>query len=167
MFVDYSFVIHARYLKSVSIEPSQAHDATVTWSEPGKVKVSADNSWLPQDIGNNVENFSYKGSYEVVVNSDDKMFSRTTLEVENRGNGEVELVAPLDKDFTVDVTRNTLTSFRFNGHNITQNLNENVTKSQFCPNSGRSFTASFNQVDAQMLLQWDTGILNNTGEWKV
>ena len=65
VFVDYSFVIHARYLKSVSIEPSQAHDATVTWSEPGKVKVSADNSWLPQDIGNNVENFSYKGSYEV------------------------------------------------------------------------------------------------------
>ena len=167
VFVDYSFVIHARYLKSVSIEPSQAHDATVTWSEPGKVKVSADNSWLPQDIGNNVENFSYKGSYEVVVNSDDKMFSRTTLEVENRGNGEVELVAPLDKDFTVDVTRNTLTSFRFNGHNISQNLNENVTKSQFCPNSVRSFTASFNQVDAQMLLQWDTGILNNTGEWKV
>ena len=57
---DYWFYIHTRYLKGISFDDmSRAHEATVEWTAPGKVKVSADNSWLPSQIGNGVSNFTF------------------------------------------------------------------------------------------------------------
>ncbi|MBP3739100.1 MAG: T9SS type A sorting domain-containing protein [Muribaculaceae bacterium] len=167
VFSDYYFTIHARYLRSVTMDLLQAHDATVAWNKPGKVTLSADNGWLPQAIGNNVDHFKYVAHYNAVVNVNGNIYSSTTLDAVNTGNASVELAVPLDKDFTVEVTRNTETSFQFYGTTMTQNLNENVIKTEEFLNNVQSITASYNQVDGSMLIDWNTTILKNTGEWKI
>ena len=167
---DYDFRIHARYLKGISMELSQARDATLEWKEPGKMIVSADNSYLPSNIGNNVENFNYSTDYSVVVRAvdDDNVYSRSVFCAENRGSCSTEVAVPLDKNFTVSVTSNTSTSFRFKGTNMTQNLHENrEVVHNFSNNQFNSLTASPNQVEGTMYLAWEGGGLSNEGEFQI
>ena len=164
---DYEFTIHARYLRGVTMDLTVAHNASLNWVEPGKVTVSADNGWLPSDIGKNVDDFVYAGEYAAVVNVEGKIYSRSTFAVENRGSGSATLSVPLDKDFSIDVTRNTLTSFKLGGTAMTQNLKENATTTEYFHNSVSALTAQYNQVNNTMQLKWSTDILANTGEWKI
>ena len=167
---DYDFRIHARYLRGIEMDLSKAREATLEWKEPGKMKISADNSYLPSQIGNNVENFKYSADYNVVIRSEgsDDVYSRGSFSAENRNSNSIELSVPLDKKFTVSVTSNTSTSFRFKGVNMTQDLNENheVVK-DFANNHYSSITASPNQVEGTMDLSWEGGGSGNDGEFQI
>ena len=167
---DYYFNIHARYLKDVSMELTRAREASLLWKEPGKITVSADNNYLPETIGNNVENFQYSANYSVVVRSvgSDNVYSRTDFSAENRGSCSVDLAVPLDQEFVVSVTSNTRSSFKFKGIDMTQNLNENhEVKTRFSNNYYTSLTASPNQVEGTMYLTWEGGGSTSDGEFQI
>lgn len=168
---DYWFYIHARYLKGIDFsEMSRAHEAKIEWNKPGKVKVSADNSWLPSQIGNAVSNFSFSTNYDasVYVPATGKTYSSASFSAKNRGNGSTELDVPLDQDFEVKVTRNTKTSFTFEvGGDVSQNLNEGATQSTTFVNKINKLTASFNQVDGTTSLSWEDNYPSNEGEYQI
>ena len=168
---DYWFYIHARYLKGINFDDmSRAREAQVEWIAPGKVKVSADNSWLPSQIGNGVTDFSFTTAYSasVYVPSTGKTYSSATFSAKNRGNGSVELSVPLDRDFTVNVTRNTQTNFTFEvGGNVNQSLNEGATQSTSFVNGINKIAASFNQVDGTTTITWEDSYPSGQGEYQV
>ena len=64
---DYSFTIHMRYLKDLEMEFEKCKDAQVEWIAPNKVKVSADNTWLPEYT----HTCTYRSSYMAKVVTDD------------------------------------------------------------------------------------------------
>lgn len=167
---DYDFSIHARYLKGIKMELTQAREAALEWKQPGKLTVSADGSHLPSSMGNNVENFQYSADYSVEVRSAGStgVYSRSAFSVVNRGSTDVDLDVPLDEEFTVSVTSNTSSSFRFKGVDMTQNLHENhVAERNFSNNHYSSLTASPNQVEGTMYLAWEGGGSRDEGEFQV
>ena len=168
---DYWFYIHARYLKGIDFgDMSRAREAKIEWTAPDKVKVSADNSWLPSSIGNGVFNFTFNAAYNasVYVPSTGKTYSTATFSAKNRGTGSAELKVPLGQDFTVNVTRNTQTSFTFEvGGDVSQNLNENATQSMSFTGTISSLTAHPNQVEGNVVLQWTSDQKSDDGEYQV
>ena len=86
---DYSFTIHMRYLKGLEMDFEKCREANVAWNSPGKVTVSADNSWLPEEYGLLVYNFNYKSNYNVNIISEGKSYSSHAFDVQNRGNKSI------------------------------------------------------------------------------
>ena len=168
---DYWFYIHARYLKGIDFgDMSRAREAKIEWTAPDKVKVSADNSWLPSQIGNGVSNFSFNTVYDatVYVPATDKVVSTARFRATNRGTGSTELKVPMDENFEVRVTRNTQTSFTFEvGGDVSQNLNEGATQSTSFVNKIDRLTASFNQVEGTTTLSWEDSYPSNQGEYQI
>ena len=166
---NYWFYIHARYLKDIDFSDlARAREAKIDWRAPGKVQVSADNNWLPSKLGNNVTNFSFSTDYSATVTSEGKTYSKAEFSVQNRGSGSAELSVPLDRDFTIRVTRNTRTKFTFEvGGDVDQSLNENATQTVNYANQINNITAQFNQVDGTMLLVWQDSYPSNQGEYQV
>ena len=166
---DYDLQIHARYLRDISMELSRAREANVQWIAPTKVKISADNSWLPEQIGEGVSNFKYATQYDAAVIVDGAILTQTTFKVEDHGSNEVKLDVPIDKDFTVEVTRNTLTSLKVRDRDVSQNLNENEKTTIQFNNTAPKLYASFNQVKGEMNIMWpDPGVdIRNEGEYRV
>ena len=166
---DYWFYIHARYLKDIDFSDlARAREAKIDWNKPGKVKVSADNNWLPSQLGNNVTNFTFSTDYSATVTSEGKTYSKAEFSVQNRGSGSAELSVPLDRDFTVNVTRNTRTKFTFEvGGDVDQSLNENATQTAYYANQINNLRTQFNQVDGTMLLLWQDNYPSNQGEYQV
>ena len=152
---DYSFTIHSRYLRGISMDFEKCRDANLDWTAPTKVKVTANNNWLPTNMGNNVSNFSYKSTYKSTVLVDGKNYSSRTLEVTNRNSGSIELTVPINKDFNVEVVKNTTITYRYNDRDITINFNENAKTVKEFHNTAPELKASFNQVTAEMRLQWE------------
>ncbi len=169
---DYWFYIHARYLKGIDKNLSLAHEAKVDWIAPNKIKVSADNSWLPSSIGqptDQVSSFRYATEYTAkVVLPSGGTYTSNSFRAENRGSGSVELPVPLDQNYTVSITRNTKTSFNFGGRSVTQNQNENAVSNVAMNSTLTNVQASFNQVDGEMLLQWTgEGINTSDGDYQI
>ncbi len=168
---DYWFYIHARYLKGIDFsEMSRAREAKIEWTAPDKVKVSADNSWLPSQIGNGVSNFSFNTVYDATVYTpaNGKVVSTARFRATNRGTGSTELKVPMDQDFEVRVTRNTQTSFTFEvGGDVSQSLNEGATQSTSFVNKINRLTASFNQVEGTTTLSWEDSYPSNQGEYQI
>ncbi len=170
---DYDFSIRATYTKDVTFELSQAHEASVEWVSPGKVKISADNSWLPETMGSNTESFLFQTNYRVRVLANDKTFSQGEFTVQNRDVASHEFNVPLDQDFAVEVTRNTTTSFNFAATNsssqvlVDQSLNENVVSSDTMLNSITSLNAMPNQVEGNIYLDWESSMLSSQGEYQI
>lgn len=54
---DYDIQIHARYLRDLTMDIPKAHEPTLTWTSPTKLKIEADNNFLPVKIGNGVDNY--------------------------------------------------------------------------------------------------------------
>ena len=152
---DYSFTIHMRYLKGLEMDFEKCREANVAWNSPGKVTVSADNSWLPEEYGLLVYNFNYKSNYNVNIISEGKSYSSHAFDVQNRGNKSISIDVPVNKDFNVEVVRNTIISYRYNGRDVTLKLNENEKTEHSFHNTPPDVTASFNQVTGEMRLQWD------------
>lgn len=74
--------------------------------------------------------------------------------VNGRTSASTEIDVPLKKSFSVQVTRNTLSSFKFNGREVSQNLNENAwTKKEYF-NETPEIWISFNQVTGELTLNW-------------
>ena len=168
---DYWFFVRARYLKGIDFsDMSRAREAKIEWTAPDKVKVSADNSWLPSSIGNGVTNFTFTTSYSasVYVPSTGKTHSSASFSAKNRGTGSAELKVPLDQDFTVNVTRNTQTGFTFEvGGDVSQNLNEGAKQSVSFVNKINRISASFNQVEGTSTITWEDSYPSNQGEYQV
>lgn len=168
---NYWFKIRAHYVKEIDYsEMSRAREAKIVWTAPGKMVVSADNSWLPQKIGNNVTNFTFTTSYSatVTVPSTGKTYSSANFSIQNRGNGSAELNVPIDQDFEVKVTRNTQTKFTFEvGGDVSQSLNENATQQVSFTNLIKKLTVQFNQVDCKATLAWEDDYLQNKGEYQI
>ena len=171
VFYHYSFYIRARYLKDIDFsEMSRAREAKIEWPAPGKVKVSADNSWLPPKIGNGVTNFTFTTSYNatVTVPSTGQTYSSANFSVLNRGNASAELSVPIDQDFELKVTRNTQTKFTFEvGGDVSQSLNEDSTQQVSFANHIKNLTVQFNQVNCKATLAWEDDYLNNKGEYQI
>ncbi len=171
VFYHYSFYIRARYLKDIDFsEMSRAREAKIEWPAPGKVKVSADNSWLPPKIGNGVTNFTFTTSYNatVTVPSTGQTYSSANFSVLNRGNASAELSVPIDQDFELKVTRNTQTKFTFEvGGDVSQSLNEDSTQQVSFANHIKNLMVQFNQVDCKATLAWEDDYLNNKGEYQI
>ena len=163
------YTIHAEYLKFIGMNNrSRAREAQVEWSAPGKVKLTADNSWLPSSIGNSVNNFNYTTNYVATVVADGNTYSSGSFTAVNRGSKSIELNVPIDKDFKVNVTRNTKTSFTFEtGAYITQDINENATQSASFSNTISNLGASPNQVEGTMYLDWKSSSSNDASEFQV
>ena len=166
---DYWFYIHARYLKDIDFSDlAHAQEAKIEWAAPGKVQVSADNSWLPSQLGNGVTNFTFSTDYSATVTSEGKTYSKASFSAQNNGNGSAELSVPLDKNFTVSVARNTHTKFTFEvGGDVDQSLNENAIQTLDYINQINNITAQFNQVDGSILLVWQDNYLGDQGEYQV
>ena len=156
---DYDLQIHARYLRGITMDISQAKEPSMEWIAPNKVKLSADNSFLPSSIGNGVSSFNYAANYNVAVVADGKTLSNGSFKASGRGTGSLEVNVPTDRSFNIEVTRNTTTSFQYNGRSVSQNLNENEKTSKRFNNDPLDLNASFNQVTGEMRLQW-----NNPGD---
>ena len=168
---NYWFKIRAHYVKEIDYsEMSRAREAKIVWTAPGKMVVSADNSWLPQKIGNNVTNFTFTTSYSatVTVPSTGKTYSSANFSIQNRGNGSAELNVPIDQDFEVKVTRNTQTKFTFEvGGDVSQSLNEDSTQQVSFANHIKNLTVQFNQVDCKATFAWEDDYLKNKGEYQI
>lgn len=164
---DYSFTIHARYLRGLEMDFAKCRAANVAWNSPNKVKVTADNSWLPSSLGNNVSNFSYKSNYKVTVMAEDKSYSTGNFSVTGRGNGSLELNVPTNKVFNVEIQRNTTITYKYNGRDVSLNLNENETTSSEHNNTISDLKASPNQVEGTMYLSWDGVGSSNDGEFQI
>ena len=165
---DYDFTIHARYLKGINMDFAKCHDATVSWSKPGQVTLTADNSWLPTELGNNVKNFNYKSNYNVAVVADGKNYSTTSFTAENRGNANLTVDVPIDRDFNVEVVKNTIISYRYQGREVTLKLKENEKSVNAFNNTAPPLKASFNQVKGEMRLQWDVPVdVISEGDYEV
>ena len=167
---DYWFYITARYLKDINFNNmSRAREPQIDWPSPDKVKVSTDNSWLPEEIGKNVSNFKFATVYDVTVTDrNGNNFSKDSFKAEGRGTGEKVLAVPTNGDFKVNVTRHTETNFTFNGTNISQNLNENTTTTMSCPTTITNLTATYNQVEDNVSLQWNAnGISSGDGDFQI
>ena len=155
---DYDFTIHARYLRGVSMEFEKCRDANVEWDSPDKIKVTAENSWLPSSLGNNVSNFTYTSKYDAMVMVEGKKYSSGLFTAVNRGSGSLELDVPINKDFNVEVIRNTTITYKYNNRDVSLNFNENERSIIPCKafnNTSPNLSASFNQVTGEMRLQWD------------
>ena len=166
---DNEIQITARYLRDLNMDLSAAREATVKWIAPDRVKVSADNSWLPQQIGNGVQDFEYITSYTAYSVVDNDSYSTRLLEVSGRGSGSVEFDVPIDKDYSVWVDRRTKTSFKFNGKDVCQDLRGHERTITNFHSTPPSLTVSFNQVNGEMLISWDDlgeSVLGK-GEWQV
>ena len=165
---DYDLSIHYQYTRELTMNVSAAREVAVKWTAPGWLKVSADNSWLPEKIGNGVENFEYVSSYQVYVVVGNDAYSSKLLEVSGRGSGSVEIDVPIDKDFALWVDRRTKTTFKFNGKDVSQELGgweRTVTPFHTTP---PRLSASFNQVNGEMKLEWDVDAnVTNDGEYQV
>ncbi len=167
---DYWFYISARYLKGINFDKmSRAREPEVKWTASDKVTVSADNSFLPAQVGRNVNDFKYAAVYDVVVtDKNGNNFSKDSFKAEGRGKGSKEVKVPIDGDFTVNVTRHTETNFNFNGSNISQNLNENITSSTKFVSTIRELTAFYNQVEGNVSLRWTADNLSSSdGEYQI
>ncbi len=152
---DYSFQLHSRYLKSLDIEFEKCRDAEIEWTAPNKVKVSADNSWLPPRMGDHVNNFYYKSSYQATVYADNKVYNSETFDVINYGNKSIEIDVPGNKNFFVEVARSTTIGYTYNDHTVTLVQHEGAYSITPMNNTPPDVTASFNQVTGEMRLQWD------------
>ena len=155
---DYDFTIHCRYLRGVSMEFEKCRDANVEWNSPDKIKVTAENSWLPSSFGNNVSNFTYTSKYDAMVMVEGKKYSSGLFTAVNRGSGSLELDVPINKDFNVEVIRNTTITYKYNNRDVSLNFNENERSIIPCKafnNTSPNLSASFNQVTGEMRLQWD------------
>ena len=152
---DNEIQITARYLRDLKMDLSPAHEASVAWTAPGMLKVSADNSWLPQNIGNGVDNFEYVASYTVLVMVNNDSYSTRLLEVTGRGSSSIEIDAPIDKEFSVRIDRRTKTKFKFNGKEVCQDLPGHERTTINFHNAPPKTSASFNQVNGEMDLTWD------------
>ena len=164
---DYDYTIHARYLRGLAMEFEKCRDANLEWSAPNKVKLTADNSWLPSSLGNNVQNFNYKSNYKVTVMAEGRSYSSGTCSAVNRGNNSLELDVPLNKDFNVEVVKNTTITYRYNGRDVELNLNENEKTSREFGNTAPDVDAVFNQVTGEMRLQWDVADNAGDGEYQI
>ena len=151
---DNDIQIHARYLRGLNMNFSRVREATVTWTAPSKVKIEADNSWLPQTIGNGVQDFVYYGNYQIQVNVGNGIYSSATLVAKGRGNASTELSVPRDKDFEIEVVRNTRTMFNFNGRDVIQHLDENEKTRHRYYKTKPELSASFNQVNGELSIMW-------------
>ncbi len=167
----YRYNLHATYVKDISFSDMyRAREASLSWTEPGKITVSASNSWLPEKIGNNVSDFKFTSDYSVKVieTNTGNTYSTGNLQVVNKNSGSIGLNVPTDRDFKVNITRNTRTHFTFEvGGDVSQSLNENVTQSFSFGNRINQFTASFNQVDGTTTLRWDDNYSSGIGEYQV
>ncbi len=167
---DYWFYITARYLKDINFDNmSHARKPDIDWLASDKVKVSADNSWLPSEIGKNVNDFKFASVYDVIVtDKDGNNYSRDSFRAEGRGTGSKELTVPTSGDFKVSVTRHTETNFNFNGSNISQNLNDDTTTSTSFHCTITNLTASYNQVQGNVSLQWTANDMSsNDGDYYI
>lgn len=154
-FSDYYFQIHARYLKDVSMDFAKCKEPDIEWTNPSRVELTADNSWLPSTIGKNVNNFTYKSEYKASVFTADKVYVSDTFSATNRGTGSLSLTVPQDKDFNVEVVRNTTITYKYNGRDVTIHFNESEKSMKAFNNTAPELKASFNQVTGEMRLQWD------------
>ena len=165
---DYWFYIHARYLKGIEKDFSLAHEPKVEWTAPGKVKVSADNSWLPTQIGNSVSDYKYTANYDAKVVADGRTWSSTSFKAENRGNGSAELSVPTDRNFTVSVVRNTTSKFKFRGCDVAQDFNEKATSTADIKSTITALQAAYDQVDGELRLQWTAnGVNASDGDYQI
>ena len=148
---------------------SHARKPDIDWLASDKVKVSADNSWLPSEIGKNVNDFKFASVYDVIVtDKDGNNYSRDSFRAEGRGTGSKELTVPTSGDFKVSVTRHTETNFNFNGSNISQNLNDDTTTSTSFHCTITNLTASYNQVQGNVSLQWTANDMSsNDGDYYI
>lgn len=151
---DNDIQISAIYLRGLTMDISKAREPKLKWVAPNKVKVEADNSWLPEKIGNGVDNFKYTSSYAVRSIVDGRIDAEKTLEVSGRNSGSIELDVPLNKTFSVRVTRSTLTSFKFSGREVSQNLKEQPLTVREFYNDTPQIWISFNQVTGEMTINW-------------
>ena len=155
LFTDYYFQIHARYLKDLSMDFAKCQQASVEWTEPGRVTLSANGGWLPATIGNKVDNFTYKSDYRATVLADGKSYVSDTFGFTNKGEGTLNLDVPLGQDFAVEVVKNTTISYQYKGRDFVINFNENEKMVTDFNNTPPVLRASFNQVAGEMRLQWD------------
>ena len=164
---DYSFTIHARYLRGLEMDFAKCRAANVEWNSPDQIKVAADNSWLPSSMGSNVSNFNYKSHYKVTVMADGKNYSTGNFSVTGRSNSSIGLNVPANKVFHVDIVRNTTISYKYNGRDVSLNLNENETASNEYNNTISDLQASPNQVEGTMYLSWGGGGSSSDGEFQI
>lgn len=151
---DYDITISYRYLRDLTMDFSQAREATVKWTSPTKVKVEANNEWLPQQIGVGVSNYQYTNRYQVKKSTSNEATSTKLLDVNAHSSGSVEMDDPLDKDFTIEVIRNTRTSFTFDGKTVSQNYYENGRQLLQFSNPKPQLSTTFNQVKGEMTIMW-------------
>ncbi len=156
---DNDITISSIYLRGLTMDISKAHEASVKWISPTKVKVEADNSWLPEEIGKGMQDFQYSTNYDItaftLINGGIRdPYSQKSLQVTGRGNGSVELDVPLEEDFYIGMYRDTKTSFKFNNQNMSQDLNEHVWTQIPFHNKKPDIWVSFNQVKGEMTLNW-------------
>ena len=152
---DHKFTIHSRYLKGLEMEFEKCKDAEVEWTAPNKVKVTADNSWLPDNMGYNVEAYTYRSNYIAKVVTEDGMsYSDGTIFLEDHNASTIELDVP-NQDFNVEVTKTGMFFYRYNNVTLELKLPKPTKTVTHFNNTPPEVTATFNQVKGEMRLQWE------------
>ena len=147
---DYSFTIHMRYLKDLEMEFEKCKDAQVEWIAPNKVKVSADNTWLPEYT----HTCTYRSSYMAkVVTDDGTVYSDGSIFVEDRQAKSIELDVPA-QNFNVEVTKVGIFYYVYNNTTLELRLPKATKAETHFNNASSDVTATFNQVKGEMRLQW-------------
>ena len=152
---DHKFTIHSRYRKDLQMEFKECEDATVEWIAPNKVKVTADNTWLPEDMGGVWDDQSFTSSYRAkVVTKDGTSLSNKSFVVENHQVKSIELDVP-NQDFDVEVTKKGSFYYVYNNVSLSLKLPWIATAVTSFNNTPPDVAATFNQVKGEMRLQWE------------
>ena len=151
---DYSFTIHMRYLKGLEMEFEKCKDAELEWTAPNKVKMTADNTWLPNPMAYDTQGHTYRSSYMAkVVTDDGTVFSDGSIFLENRDAKTIELDVPA-QNFNVEVTKTGIFYYVYNNTTLELRLPKATKKVTHFNNASSDVTATFNQVKGEMRLQW-------------
>ena len=137
------------------MEFKECEDATVEWIAPNKVKVTADNTWLPEDMGGVWDDQSFTSSYRAkVVTKDGTSLSNKSFVVENHQVKSIELDVP-NQDFDVEVTKKGSFYYVYNNVSLSLKLPWIATAVTSFNNTPPDVAATFNQVKGEMRLQWE------------
>ena len=151
---DYSFTIHMRYLKGLEMEFEKCKDAELEWIAPNKVKMTADNTWLPNPMAYDTQGHTYRSSYMAkVVTDDGTVFSDGSIFLENRDAKTIELDVPA-QNFNVEVTKTGIFYYVYNNTTLELRLPKATKTVTHFNNASSDVTATFNQVKGEMRLQW-------------
>ena len=143
-----------RYLKGLEMEFEKCKDAELEWIAPNKVKMTADNTWLPNPMGYDVDSYTYRTYYDAkVVTDDGTVFSDGSIFLENRNASTIELDVPT-QNFNVEVTKSTTFYYRYNNYTLDLKLPKATKTVTHFNNASSDVTATFNQVKGEMRLQW-------------